>query len=54
MWVWVSEGESEMGGQGSIQWGGGGGGEASTPKKFQLQSKILWNRPYLSVKIYLE
>ena len=41
--------------------GGGGGGEASTPnslasttKKFQLQYKLLWSRPYLSVKIYLE
>ena len=48
--------------QGSIQWGGGGGGggastpnsPASTPKKFQLQYKLLWSRPYLSVKVYLE
>ena len=32
----------------------GGGGGASTPNIFQLQYKLLWSRPYLSVKIYLE
>ena len=40
--------------------GGGGGGSfhpklpSFHPKNFQLQYKLLWSRPYLSVNIYLE
>ena len=55
--MWASDTQHIM--QGSIQWGGGGGAStpnslASTPKKFQLQYKLLWSRPYLSVNVYLE